>query len=101
MEEHRANAWMTRVAVIEPIVVIGMPAGRRFALHAAEARLAGIEEMIVGDGDILRLTLDIHGTITFCLISIAARLAVEKVVVVYPNVGIARVERQAVSISLC
>ena len=96
VEEHRADARMTRIAMVEPVVMIGVPAGYCFALHATEARLACVEEVVVRNGNVLRFTLDVHRAVTLGLIGIAARLAVEEVAVMNPHVRVARVERDGI-----
>ena len=52
--------------------------------------------MIVTDGDVLRLTLDINRAVALSLVAVATSITIEEVHVVNPDIRVASVERQTV-----
>ena len=77
---------MTGIGMIEPVVVIGNPVFTGLALHATHRRLTIIPEMVVSHGHILRVALDIYGTISLCLVGSTTLSAIEQIQVVNPDV---------------
>ena len=96
MIEGRANTRLARVAVVKPVMMEGHPAVGRLALHAAQTGLATVNEMVVRDGDVCRLSLDVHRAVALSLVGIAAGIAIEEVHVVNPDIAVVGIQRQAV-----
>ena len=82
---------MTRVGVIEPVVVVGDVIGF-IASHAAERGFAGVPEAAVGGGHIFRAGLQVHSAIALHLVSVLPCLSIEQVEVMHPDVAVFRVE---------
>ena len=94
MIEGGTDAWVARVAVVEPVVVVGHPVVGGLALHAGKTALAAVDEVVVRDSDVFRTFLDVHCTVALGLVGVAARFAVEEVHVVNPNIGVVGIQRQ-------
>ena len=87
---------MARVAMVEPVVVVGNPVGARLALHTAERCLATVPQVVVADSDIARVSLDVDGSIALFLVGVAAGLSVEHVKVVHPDVLIVGIDADGI-----
>ena len=65
-------------------------------LHTTKRRLTRVPEVVVGDCDVLRVTLEVNGTITLSLVLVTTCITIEKVKVVNPYMGVIRIKRHTV-----
>ena len=82
-----ADARMTGIRMVIPVVVVGDAVLGRFGLHALQIALAVIPEVVVAVGDEAR-GFGIECAVALCLIGIGACVAVEQVAVVHPDMVI-------------
>ena len=100
VNRHGANTSMTRVRVVEPIVVIGNPVLAALALHTAHSRLTGIPEVAVSDGDVLGVRLHVNGTVALLLVATLVG-TIESINVMYPDVVVVGIQRDIVIHTRC
>ena len=86
---------MTRVRVVEPVVVVRDVVGTALRLHAEHVGLAGIPEAVVRDGDEFRVALHVDLSVALIVVT-ATMLTVEHIHVVNPDVRVVGVERDTV-----
>ena len=91
-----ADTWVARVAMVEPVMVVGHPAVGSLTLHTTERALAVVVEVVVAYCDMARLTLDVDGSVALSLVSVATSAAIEEVHVVNPYIVIVSIERNCI-----
>ena len=83
---HCTDSRMTGVGVVEPVVVIGDPVFSCLTCHTAQGHLSGIPEVVIRNGNVLGIVLQIHRAVALGLVSIASSCTVENVIVMNPDV---------------
>jgi hypothetical protein len=82
---------MTRIRVVEPIVIVTDIVGTAFTLHSEHVRLACIPMTAVTYGHVFRVGLYVDGTVTLDVVT-AAVFAIEHIHIVNPDVGVVSIE---------
>ena len=86
---------MTRVGMVEPVMVVRNIVRTGLALHTEHVGLTSIPVAVVRHGDILGVSLDICSTVALAVVTRTA-LAVEDICMVNPDVRVVGVERNTI-----
>ncbi|MNC46073.1 hypothetical protein D3C75_950700 [compost metagenome] len=91
MDRGHPDPRMTGIRMIEPVMMEGYKKFGRLA-QTHQRSFSRIPIMVVRDCNIRRSLFKIGGTVPFNLVRIAACSSIEKVVIMHPNIRIARIQ---------
>ena len=96
VHRHCTHAWMTAIAMVEPVVVIGDEVLATLAGHATQGHFSTIPKSVVREGHKLRIALAIERAVPLGLVTVAACLSVEEVHMMHPTMAVVGVDGDAV-----
>ena len=85
MHCHRPDTWMTRIGMVEPIVMVGYIIGPGFRFHTAKRHFPRIPEMYIRKCSVLGIVFHIERSIAFCLIAGTTGLTIKYITIMHPD----------------